>query len=105
MLNYGHGQFSEEPKMSELVDVIITKLPDMVQTQVDKDKSFIATILKQGCDSNEFDIGDVNEMSSYVLAAIAKFSSPFFLTLYPFEELERLAKGVVALILNGLIKK
>ena len=105
MLKYGHGQFSDEPKMSELVDVIITKLPDLVQSQVNSDKKFIASILKQGCDSNEFDVDDVEEVSSYVLAAVVKFSSPFFLNLYSIEELERLAKGVVTLILNGLIKR
>jgi AcrR family transcriptional regulator len=105
MLRYGHGQFSDEPKMSELVDAIITKLPELVKSQVETDKKFIATILKQGSDSNEFEVDDVDEMSSYVLAAVVKFSSPFFLTLFPIEELERLAKGVVALILNGLVKK
>lgn len=105
MLHYGHGQFSNEPKMSELVNVIITKLPDLVQTQVNSDKKFVATILQQGNDSQEFNIENIEETSSFVLAAIVKFSSPFFLTMFPLEELERLAKGVVALILNGLLKK
>lgn len=105
MLSYGHSQFSNEPKMSELVNVIVTKLPELVQSKINLDKSFIAKILQQGVDSNEFNISDVDEMSSYVLAAVVKFSSPFFLTLYPIEELERLAKGVVALILNGLVRK
>ena len=105
MLKYGHSQFNNEPKMSELVDVIINKLPDLVKTQVDSEKKMIATILQQGCDTNEFSIENVDEMSSYVLAAVVKFSSPFFIAMYPIEELECLAKGVVALILNGLVKK
>lgn len=105
MLNYVHSQFSEEPRMSELVDVIVKKRPDLVQCQVESDKRLIAAILQQGCDSKEFDVKDVDEMSSYVLAAVVKFSSPFFIAMYPIEELERLAKGVVALILNGLVKK
>ena len=105
MLDYEHGQFSNEPKLLELVDVIVKKRPDLVQCQVERDKSFIATILQQGCDSGEFGIEDIDEMSAYVLAAVVKFSSPFFITMYPFEELQRLANGVVALILNGLIKK
>lgn len=105
MLEYGHGQFSNEPKLSELVDVIIQKRPDLVQCQIDSDKVFVATILRQGCESGEFAVNDIDEMSSYVLAAIVKFSSPFFIAIYPIEELERLAKGVVGLILNGLVKK
>jgi len=105
MLKYGHSQFSDEPKMSELVDAIIKKLPGLIQSQVDSEKKFISTILQQGCDSNEFDIENIDEMSSYVLAAVVKFSSPFFIEMYPITEMERLAKGVVSLILNGLVKK
>lgn len=105
MLRYGHGQFSDEPKLSELVDVIINKMPDMVKRKLESEKEFIATILQQGCDSNEFNIENIDEMSSFVQAAVVKFSSPFFVVMYPIEELERLAKGVVALLLNGLVKK
>ncbi len=105
MLKYGHSQFSQEPKLSELVDVIINKLPELVQRQIDSEKKMIATILQQGCDRKEFNIANVDEMSAYVLAAVVKFSSPFFIAMYPLDELERLAKGVVALILNGLLKK
>ena len=105
MLKYGHSQFSNEPKMSELVDVIIKKLPDLVQRQINSEKELMSAILKQGCDSQEFEIENIDEMSSYVLAAVVKFSSPFFIEMYPIEELERLAKGVVALILHGLVKK
>lgn len=104
MLEYGHGQFSNEPKLSELVNVIIQKRPDLVQCQIDGDKEFVATILRQGCESGEFCVDDIDETSSYVLAAIVKFSSPFFVAMYPLEELERLAKGVISLILNGLVK-
>lgn len=105
MLEYEHGQFKDEPKLLELVDVIVQKHPEMVKEEVEGNRKFIATILQQGCDSDEFDVDDVDEISSYVLASVVKFSSPFFITMYPVEELQRLAKGVVALVLNGLIKR
>ena len=105
MLNYMHEQFSNEPKLSELVNVIVKKCPDMVQKQTDNDQAMLIKILQLGCDSNEFEIKNIDEMSSYVQAAIVKFSSPFFIEMYPVAELERLAKGVVGLILNGLVKK
>ena len=105
MLKYGHSQFNNEPRLSELVDVIINKLPEVVQSQIESEKKMMVTILQQGKDRNEFNIENVNEMSAYVLAAVVKFSSPFFIAIYPIEELERLVKGVVALILNGLLKK
>lgn len=105
MLNFMHGQFSNEPKVAELVEVIIHKRPDMIQEKIESDKKLLASILLQGNTSGEFEIKDVDEMSGYVLAAVAKFTTPFFMSMFPLEELERLAKGVVALILNGLIKK
>ena len=73
--------------------------------KIESDQRLIATILQQGNNSGEFEIKNIDEISGYVLAAIVKFSSPFFMSMYPLEELQRLAKGVVALILNGLIKK
>jgi len=105
MLNYMHGQFSNEPKVAELVEVIVTKRPDMIQAERENDKRLIATILQQGNKSGEFEVEDVEEMSGFVLAALAKFATPFFMTMFPLEELVRLAKGVVVLILNGLLKK
>jgi len=105
LLNYMYDQFSNEPKISELVDVIVNKRPDMVEEKIKSDKQLVAIMLQQGCDSGEFEIKDVDEMSGYVISAIVKFSTPFFVGMYPIEELEKLARGVVALILNGLFKK
>ena len=105
MLQTMHSQFSEQPKVAELVEVIITKRPDMIQEKIESDKKLIAEILVQGNDSGEFEVKDIEEMSGYVLAAMSQFVTPFFMTMFPLEELERLAKGVVALVLNGLVKK
>lgn len=105
MLNLMHGQFSAEPKLAELVEVIIQKRPEMVHEKTQSDKQFIKIILQQGVDDGEFAVSNVDEMSAYVLAATVKFSSPFFMPMYSLEELKGLAKGVVALILNGILKK
>jgi len=105
MLEYEYGQFNNEPKLLELVDVIVKKRPDLVQDEVERNNQLMTKILKQGCESGVFAIENTEETASYVLAAVVKFSSPFFLNMYPIEELQRLAKGVTELILNGLIKK
>lgn len=91
MLNFMHSQFNNEPKIAELVDVIISKRPDMIQEKISNDKKLIAQILQQGNESGEFNIQDVEEMSGFVLASIAQFVTPFFMTFFPLEELERLA--------------
>jgi hypothetical protein len=100
-----HNQFSHEPKISELVNVIVTKRPDLVQLQVDSDRRLIGRILQKGIESSDFAITDINETAEFLQSAIVKFSSPFFMAMYPIEDLQRQAKGVVKLVLNGLIKK
>ena len=105
MLSTMHAQLSNEPKIAELVDVIVTKRPDLIQEKIDSDRKLIAEILQQGNNSGEFDVEDIEEMSAYVLAANTQFVTPFFMSMYSLEELEHLAKGVIALILNGLVKK
>lgn len=105
MLNFMFGQFNNEPKVAELVEVIVTKRPDMIQEKIISDRKLLKAILDQGNKSGEFAVEDTEETAGFVLAAISKFSTPFFMSMYPLEELERLAKGVVQLILNGLVKK
>jgi len=105
MLALMHGQFNNEPKLAELVGVIIDKRPDLIQEKIESDINFIKQILQQGNDSGEFNVKDVDETAGYVLSATVQFSSPFFMTMFPLDELQRLAKGVVALLLNGLVKK
>ena len=105
MLNYVHEQLNNEPKMSELVNVIVQKCPELVAKQVESDRSLLKKILQQGCDNKEFEIENIEEMSFYVLDAVTKFSSPFFIAMFSHQDLAKSAKGVVALLLHGLIKK
>lgn len=105
LLKYMYNQFSHEPKISELVNVIVTKRPDLVQEQVTSDKQLIRMILQKGVESGDFIISDINETAEFLQSAIVKFSSPFFMAMYPIEDLQRQAKGVVKLVLNGLIKR
>ena len=72
MLRYMHDQFSHEPKISELVDVIVTKRPDLIQNKIDSDQRLVAIVLQKGNESGEFDIGDVDEISTYVMSAIGQ---------------------------------
>jgi len=105
MLNLMHGQFNDEPKLAELVNVMIEKRPDLIQGKIQSDMNLIQQILQKGNDGGEFNVNDVEEAAAYVFSATVQFSSPFFMRMFPLEELQRLAKGVVALLLNGLVKK
>lgn len=47
MLDYEYSQFNNEPKLLELVDVIVKKRPDLVECEVEGNRQFIVTILKK----------------------------------------------------------
>jgi AcrR family transcriptional regulator len=102
ILRYTHGQFSTEPKMNELVEIIITKRQDLVQNKINRDQELVIEILRQGQEAGDFVIDDLNRSAEAVRNATIKFCMPLFMFMYPLEEFERMAKEVVQLLLKGL---
>lgn len=101
-LRYTHKQFSEVPRVNELVDIIITQRSDLVQTKIDNDQGLVNLILKSGIQSGDFAIDDLATTSQSILHATVKFSVPLFMSMYPLEEFEQHAKDLVALLIRGL---
>ena len=104
ILRHTHGQFSSEPKMNELVEIIITKRQDLVQNKINRDQELVMEILRQGQEAGDFVIDDLNRSAEAVRNATVKFCMPLFMFMYPLEEFERMAKEVVQLLLKGLEK-
>jgi AcrR family transcriptional regulator len=104
ILHHTHGQFSSEPKMNELVEIIITKRQDLVQNKINRDQELVMEILRQGQEEGDFVIDDLNRSAEAVRNATVKFCMPLFMFMYPLEEFERMAKEVVQLLLKGLEK-
>ena len=102
ILRHTHGQFSTEPKMNELVEIIITKRQDLVQNKINRDQELVIEILRQGQEAGDFVIDDLNRSAEAVRNATIKFCMPLFMFMYPLEEFERMAKEVVQLLLKGL---
>ena len=48
MLEYEHGQFNNEPKLLELVDVIVKKHPEMIQSEVESNRKICSNYFKAG---------------------------------------------------------
>ncbi len=100
-----HEQFSEQPKLYELVMYIQQEKFDMIQALMKGQQSLLAEILAEGNRSGEFDVPDVLETASLIQSAVTIFNAPHFINSYSFEKLEHDAKGVVDLLVRGLGKK
>lgn len=101
-LRYTHTQFSEVPRVNELVDIIITQRGDLVQTKIENDRGLVNLILQSGLQSGEFAIDDLETTSRAILHAIVKFSVPLFMPMYPLDEFEQHARDLVKLLVRGL---
>ena len=103
-LRYMHGEFSEHPKLFELVMHISSERMELVEKHFKVLQSFIAEVLSEGNKSGEFDVPDVLTAAENVLVATTKFMTPHFMTTLPLDQLEQEAKGVVELLIRGLAK-
>ncbi|MDH5445311.1 MAG: TetR/AcrR family transcriptional regulator [Gammaproteobacteria bacterium] len=101
-LHYTHTQFSETPKVNELVDIIVAERCEIIQAKIENDLKLINQILQEGIKSKEFSIDDMPTTAQAVLHAIVKFSVPLFMTMYPLNEFEQHARDLVALLIRGL---
>ena len=104
-LNYTHTQFSEAPKVNELVDIIVTERCDLIQQKIDNDLKLIKQILEYGVQQGDFAIDDMTTTAQAVQHATVKFSVPLFMSMYPLDEFERHARALVDLLIQGLSKK
>lgn len=104
-LHYLHGGISEQPRLFELVMFISNERRDLVAQHLKELQSLLAEILSEGNKTGEFDVPDVLTSAEMFLAATMKFTAPHFMTLFPLEQLEQEAKGVVQLLIKGLANR
>ena len=101
-LRYTHTQFSEAPKVNELVDIIVAEHYDLIQAKVENDLRLLNTILDSGVQNGEFAIDDMATTVQAVQHATVKFSIPLFMCMYPINEFEQHARNLVGLLVKGL---
>ena len=104
-LTYSYENAGTDQKINELVQKILNERKDLVHDKVEIEMGLIAEILAMGNSSAEFSVDDVLVTSRNIQTAIVMFNVPTFLGLYPFEEFQEMANGVVDLILNGLVPR
>lgn len=104
-LRYSYENAGTDQKINELVQKILNERKDLVQEKVETEIGLIAEILAQGNSSGEFSVSDVLVTARNIQTAIVMFNVPTFLGLYPLEQFQEMADGVVDLILTGLLPR
>lgn len=104
ILHYTHGQWSENPRMTELVNAICDARMDIVSDYKQNEHALLVELLEDGIQRGEFKVADVDDTASAIATTITSFSMPLLIPLYSIEVFEQKAESVVRLILNGLLK-
>jgi AcrR family transcriptional regulator len=104
ILHYTHGQWSENPRMTELVNAICDARMDIVSDYKQNEHALLVELLEDGIQRGEFKVADVDDTASAIATSITSFSMPLLMPLYSIEVFEQKAESVVRLMLNGLLK-
>jgi AcrR family transcriptional regulator len=104
-LRYLHQQFSDHPPLFEMVLFISEERGDLVANHLGSQQSLVAEVLAEGNRSGEFDVPDILGTAKLILASTMKFIAPHFMGALALEDLEREARGVVKLLVQGLAKR
>lgn len=101
-VRYGYKIKSTEPRISEMIDQVITQRKDLMQKHRRAKQSIFTGLFEAGLNAGEFHIADAYATAQAVRAATTLFDTPQLTQAYPLEELERLATNVCALMLYGI---
>ncbi len=101
-LRFMHSQIIEQPNVQDLVNYILDERWDLVERSRDAQNALMSEILSEGNRTGEFKIADVVQTANVIYAMTTKFRRPLFIKNVTLEGLEQEAKGVVALMIQGL---
>ena len=105
ILHYTHDQWSNDPRMNEMVNAICDARMDIVNNYRSTEHELLVTLLEDGVKRNEFGIANINDVANAISTSLTTFNLPMLMPLYPIEYFEERAQSVVGLLLNGLAKR
>lgn len=103
-LNYTYGQWSENPRMNEMVNAICGDRMDIVDDYRQNEHALLVELLGDGITNGEFAIDDVEDTADAITAAISMFNTPLLMHTCSLEQFTSKANSVVKLLLNGILK-
>ena len=105
ILHYTHGQWTNDPRMNEMVNAICDARMDIVDSYRRNEHDLLVTLLEDGAQRDEFGITNVDDTANAISTAVTAFNMPLLMPLYSIEHFEARAKSVVRLLLTGLSKR
>lgn len=104
-LEHTYNQWSKQPRMDEMVQVIINERPDLVDDITRIKTTILQRILQAGHHSGEFDVPNVTVTAQTILYAGIVLTVPIFMHLHSYEEFQTMAKNLTRLLIAGLLKR
>jgi len=104
-LDHTHSQWSETPRLNEMVTAICHERLDIVDQHVSNKQALLITILKEGNQTGEFDVADPEVTAEAILTSTTLFGVPLLMPMFSREAFERKANILASLLLNGLLKR
>lgn len=105
ILEHTYKQWSETPRMNEMVEAMCGARMDIVDQHMYKKKALLVTLIKAGNQAGEFDVVDPEVSADAILTACTLFDIPLLMPLFSYEALERKADAVAELVLKGLLTR
>lgn len=102
LIEHTYDLANPDSRVGEIVDIIARERRDLVTGKMAVHHELIACVLRQGVASGELVVDDPEETACLVYSALVLFDVPLFIGLFSREEFERRARGVVAVLVNGL---
>lgn len=93
---------SEESHIAELVEIITRERVDLVTEKMAVHHALIAHVLREGDAAGQLSVADPEATARLVYSAFMLFELPLFIGVLDRAEFERRARGIVALLVQGL---
>jgi len=103
-LNFTYRQWSENPRLNEMVNAICDDRMDIVNDYRLNEHTLLVELLEDGITNGEFAIDDVEDTAYAISSATSLFNTPLLMSTYTLKEFTSRANSVIKLLLNGILK-
>jgi AcrR family transcriptional regulator len=104
LLDSTYRQWSEVPRINEMVMAICEERMDIVNHYHQQKQEMLSVFLEESHDRGEFNVPDPQKTASAILTAVTLFKMPLFMPMFSREAFEQKARNLAELLLNGLLK-
>lgn len=101
-LAFDRTLFTESPPLARLLEQVLEERKELAQAHRRAKQAMLMAWLEAGVTAGALRATDSNQTAQAIRAALYLFDTPQLSRLYPPQEIERLARATVGLLLSGL---